>query len=50
MSDLMLTRTPAFSPPSTSKDRMYWIEKEGQGYVPLDEGKQRQLEQGKARL
>jgi hypothetical protein len=29
---------------------MYWIEKEGQGYVPLHDDTQRQLEQGKARL
>jgi hypothetical protein len=29
---------------------MYWIEKEGQGYVPLDVDTKQQLEQGKARL
>jgi hypothetical protein len=29
---------------------MYWIETEGQGYVSLEEDKQRQLEQGRARL
>ena len=29
---------------------MYWIEKEGQGYVLLHGDTQRQLEHGKARL
>lgn len=40
----------AFSPPSGSRDRMYWLEHEGQGYVPISREKQEQLRFGKARL
>ena len=43
-------RVLAFHPPQNSRDRIYWIEHEGQGYVPLHREKQEQLRLGKARL
>ncbi|KAH7091512.1 fatty-acyl-CoA synthase [Paraphoma chrysanthemicola] len=41
-------RKEAFSP--ANNDRMYWIEREGQGYVPLTVDTQRKLLGGVARL
>lgn len=36
--------------PQTSQDRMYWIPKEGRGFVLLDERTARHLVAGKAKL
>ncbi|EXJ76915.1 hypothetical protein A1O3_10072 [Capronia epimyces CBS 606.96] len=43
-------RQEGFSLPSTTKDRIYWIEKEGSGYVPLTKEAEQLLLSGKARL
>ncbi|KAK7892396.1 hypothetical protein LTR67_007492 [Exophiala xenobiotica] len=43
-------RQEGFSLPRSSSDRMYWIEKEGFGYVPLTDEAVQVLLSGKARL
>jgi hypothetical protein len=40
----------AFTPPPGSKDRIYWIEKEGQGYVPLTTETRQRLIAGSAKF
>jgi hypothetical protein len=39
-----------FSPPPESKDRMYWIEREGSGYIPLVKAAEQALLSGQAQL
>ncbi|KAK3706383.1 hypothetical protein LTR37_012761 [Vermiconidia calcicola] len=43
-------REEAFSLPSHCRDRIYWIEKEGQGFVHLTSGAREHLLQGTAKL
>ncbi|ETN41634.1 uncharacterized protein HMPREF1541_03570 [Cyphellophora europaea CBS 101466] len=43
-------RQDGFSLPLGTSDRMYWIEKEGEGYVRLNKEAEERLKAGKARL
>ena len=47
----LLTRSlKGFLIPQGNKDRMYWIEREGSGYVPLTDSAAQRLVSGKAQL
>lgn len=43
-----LTIGMGFLIPLGNKDRMYWIEREGSGYVPMSNAAMRQFDSGKA--
>jgi len=43
-------RKDGFSVPPASRDRMYWLESEGAGFVPLTSANRELLLSGKARL
>ena len=46
----MTLREAGFAPPEESSDFMYWIEREGSGFVPLTRETQQGLLAGKAKL
>ena len=46
----MTLREAGFAPPPESGDSMYWIEREGSGFVPLSPETQQELLAGKAKL